>query len=59
MDDPAERKETKNGRPRRKERNKKWMTEPKGKKRLNDKTKMKEMNHGRPSRKESNEKWMT
>ena len=35
------------------------MTEPKGKKRLNDKTEMKEMNHGRPSRKESNEKWMT
>ena len=48
MDDRAKRKETKNGRPSRKERNEKWTTQPKGK-----------TKNGRPSRKERNEKWMT
>ena len=33
MDDLAERKETKNGRPSRQKRNEKWTTQPKGKKR--------------------------
>ena len=33
LDDPAERKETKNGQPSRQKRNEKWTTQPKGKKR--------------------------
>ena len=36
MDDPADRKETKNGQPSRKERNEKWKTQLKGKKRKMD-----------------------
>ena len=36
MDDPADRKETKNGQPSQKERNEKWTTQLKGKKRKMD-----------------------
>ena len=50
MDDPADRNETKNGQPSRKERNEKWMTQPKGKKRkMDDLAERKETKNGRPS----------
>ena len=60
MDNPADRKETKNGQPSRKERNEKWTTQLKEKKRkMDDPAERKETKNGRPSQKERNEKWMT